>query len=488
MSLEQNTFFFFDRGLLQPQGLSNAAVHLCRARKDEQHNPLFTEGGLQTPPIPWEVRYDNAYPNVIFDAAENVYRCYYTLFTRDEDSAGVSRAERAQRAYRPTSGRQTSLAYAESRDGVHWVKPCLGLVDWEGSKENNLLFRYAHGTGVMLDEAETDPRKRYKLVTKIDHPYSEHSYMAVSFSPDGIHWEQMRRWPENNPAADSHNYVFRDPADGRFKLITRIWRQGLRVSALCESADFIHWSAPREIARGRGYEQQIYSMPVFPYRGLYLGLASMFHEGDRTAADFDTVDLTLRYGATPEHLDAVAGDEALIPRGEGRYPDGAFDCGCIFAAAPLMMEDKLCVYYMGGNGQHTNFRETSLARAFLYRDKLAYVAPRQGGGEMVVPTALLHIAGPVLEVLFDREAEGSLQVALYDRWNGQALPGCDFDDSRLSPAEDGYHRIDFAVSPDKLGRGTVCMVFKGRGVKLYALRGDVALGSFRRYYGEGHRG
>ena len=32
-----------------------------------------------------------------------------------------------------------SLCYAESDDGVNWVKPNLGLVSFEGSKENNIV-------------------------------------------------------------------------------------------------------------------------------------------------------------------------------------------------------------------------------------------------------------------------------------------------------------------------------------------------------------
>ncbi len=32
------------------------------------------------------------------------------------------------------------MCYAESRDGIHWDKPNLGLVSWEGSTENNIIF------------------------------------------------------------------------------------------------------------------------------------------------------------------------------------------------------------------------------------------------------------------------------------------------------------------------------------------------------------
>ena len=33
-----------------------------------------------------------------------------------------------------------AVAYAESRDGLHFTKPVLGLVEWNGSKANNLVF------------------------------------------------------------------------------------------------------------------------------------------------------------------------------------------------------------------------------------------------------------------------------------------------------------------------------------------------------------
>src|SRR5262249_16165739 len=31
------------------------------------------------------------------------------------------------------------LAYGTSRDGIHWEKPSLGIREWQGSKENNLV-------------------------------------------------------------------------------------------------------------------------------------------------------------------------------------------------------------------------------------------------------------------------------------------------------------------------------------------------------------
>src|SRR5262249_10800498 len=50
----------------------------------------------------------------------DVYRLYYTW-----DRGGV---------------KQALTGYAESRDGVHWWKPELGVVEFRGSKANNLIW------------------------------------------------------------------------------------------------------------------------------------------------------------------------------------------------------------------------------------------------------------------------------------------------------------------------------------------------------------
>ena len=72
-----------------------------------------------------------------------------------------------------------------------------------------------------------------------------------------------------------------------------------------------------------------------------------------------------------EKFDFAAMDQAVIPRGDGHYPDGEFDNSCIYASSPVTDGQKVWIYYMGGNGQHTNFRESSLGRAYWEVDKFA---------------------------------------------------------------------------------------------------------------------
>ena len=57
--------------------------------------------------------------------------------------------------------------YATSTDGISWTKPSLGLVEYQGSKDNNLLFRRSrldHMPQVIHTPWEQNPQHRYKLI------------------------------------------------------------------------------------------------------------------------------------------------------------------------------------------------------------------------------------------------------------------------------------------------------------------------------------
>lgn len=474
-----NKYFFFDRGIIQPQATRNFAVRTCKGVKDTENNPLFREDFFSEPSRKWEVRYDNGYPNLFYDPIMGIYRLYYTLFSHDPDSSGTPLENRIGKQYTPRGDRITSTAYAESKDGIHWVKPSLGLVEFEGSTDNNLLMMYAHGTSVMLDEQEIDPSKRYKLMTRVDYPGTR-GFMAVSFSADGLHWQELLPWPKHNPQADSHNFVFRDHTDGMYKLITRIWKNGMRVSAMCESSDFIHWSEPKEVLRGSGFANQVYSMPVFRCGKLFLGLASVFHEGDMDDTDFDTVDLELTMATQVDTFDFVAPRDHLIERGAGRYPTGEFDCGCIYASPPVEIDGKNYIYYMGGNGQHTNYRETSFARAAFEIDKWACLVPKNPDKESQVMTSMFHFYGETFEIMADIDHVSNLKVALFNHYRDQEpIEGYGFEDAALEPGENGYFRVRFSKPLMELSTKNPRIVIKSKNAKLYAIRGELAISTTR---------
>lgn len=466
-----NQYYFFDRGILNGYRMANVTVEVNRLKKDIQNNPLFWEDYFSDSPRRWEVRYDNGYPNVIYDEECGIYRCYYTLFTYDESSAATTLEQRKDAVYKPKESRITSLCYAQSKDGIHFEKPSLGLIEFEGSKENNILLRYAHGTGIMLDRQETDRKKRFKLVTKVEY-HSSRNFMAVAFSEDGIHFSDLIEWPEYNPAGDAHNFPFRDPCTGKYYVVTRIWKNGVRICAISESTDFINWSKPVEILRGEGFENQVYSMPVLPYNGIYLGFASMYHEGDATADNFDTVDVELQFASSLDHWDHVAPGQKLIPRGEGVYPEGEFDCGCIYSAAPVEKDGKLWFYYMGGNGRHTDFRETSLARGWLEKDKLAGCIPKKRQ-QAFVTTSHFVVYGEEVSILADLEENGELAVALGTK-SGKVYEGFEKENCRLERQKDGYYKISYEGRRlTELRNLPVSFHVYFKNAKIYALHGEL---------------
>ena len=467
-----NTYYFFDRGFLWGHALSGASIHPAKGQKSGL-NPMFTEEAA------WELRYDNSYPTVIYDPQDELYKLYYSIIVEDEECRTYPVSERLGRTYVPRYDRLVALGYAQSKDGWHWEKPNLGLVDYHGSKNNNLLLIKAHGAGVFLDEKETDPSKRFKMIALDDDPEEKErpdgrfAQMSYSFSPDGIHWEKLQPWPEHNPWGDTDNFPFRDPADNKFKVITRSWHHGMRVAVLCESDDFIHWSEEKPALHGLGYHDQIYSMPVFIHNGLYLGLASVYHEGDRTAPDFDCVDLELTYASDPTEFYYAAYGEPFIPRGKGTYHNGEFDCCCIFAAPPIIKDGKMHFYYMGGNGHHTNFRETSFGCITYDEDKFAYIAPTTQDESATVVTSAIKVEGDDLWILADFEENASLKAAVCAGSKYDPKDGFAFEDCKFTKDTSGWTKITFEKPLSELGGENCCVHFELKNVKLYAMKGDI---------------
>src|SRR6185437_3965272 len=78
------------------------------------------------------------------------------------------------------------LCYAESNDGVRWRKPELGLMDYDGSKQNNLVLgKDSHGACVFLDPRAV-AAERYKIAYV--RLVNKRWLVFGGTSADGIHW------------------------------------------------------------------------------------------------------------------------------------------------------------------------------------------------------------------------------------------------------------------------------------------------------------
>ncbi|MSU65626.1 MAG: hypothetical protein EXS38_05905 [Opitutus sp.] len=354
-------------------------------------NPLFAEEK------PWEVRFDNLYPNVVFDVRARLYRCWYSPFTLDPSTTETSRTQRATVPYQPHD-REMGICYATSRDGVHWEKPALGLIEFNGSKANNLVLRDPHGAGIFLDATERDSARRYKLFARAS---DRNRTIGVAFSPDGLHWSEIQLCPEINVPGDTHNNAFWSPEAGKYVGITRL-RTGQRLVARTESDDFIHWTKAVEILRGDPLNQT-YAMPVFRHAGVYLGLPMIF----RTVEDRVHCELAWSPDTVTWHrIDAGQPLIANSPRA------GDYDWGCVYAAAtPVFHEKEIRLYYGASNGPHTNWRDSFLALATLRPDGFAGFETAAGGRVGRITTKPLPCAGSQLQITADVTG-GNLGVTL----------------------------------------------------------------------------
>lgn len=428
--------------------------------------PLFKEEFFTTH-RQWEVRYDNGYPNVVYDPAAKQFRCYYTTFIKDDFSAKTPLEQRATLHYQPQWGRVVGLCVAISDDGITWSKPELNLVEFEGSKANNIVMLFAHGSSVLYDEDEVDPNRRYKLLTKIEYSPTDR-YMAVAFSADGLSFSQPIRWKKHNPQADTHNFVLKDRVSKEFHLITRIWKNGLRITAKSTSKDFLDWSEPVEILRGHGLQHQIYSMPVLQTEQGYLGLPSIYHEGNRSDKDFDNVDVTLAFSQDAHHWDFVDIQQPLIQRGQGVYPHGEFDCGCIYAAMPIQVGDDYHIYYMGGNGRHTDFRETGLGLAKVHRKKLAYYEPVEHKTGTFC-SAPMYLTGSTLYFMMEEGDMESMKVTICKRNGEPALSSKDLTIIK----HDSVYTCTIHVPYEMFYQQPLLLKIEFKQGKLYEFGGDI---------------
>ena len=81
------------------------------------------------------------------------------------------------------------LCLATSRDGKVWERPNLGLVEFAGNKNNNIVSlpieEHAQAAVVFYEPDDPDPRRRFKMSFE-SREYG--NQMAVAFSEDGLSW------------------------------------------------------------------------------------------------------------------------------------------------------------------------------------------------------------------------------------------------------------------------------------------------------------
>lgn len=265
-------------------------------------------------------------------------------------------------------------AYAESVDGVNWVKPKLGLVEYKGNKDNNLLaFEPVLGpinVKVLHEPEDPDPSRRYKLVA---HVYwlkggeKRHGTLVPYASADGFTWKSLVPiTPQNAELPESQLLLppmHIEPAGGLFKWDGMYVSSGqnpfpgtrpthARIVRQFRSRDFVEWSQTSHVAFvragqydlqpvGNAGRQSHEGISVWNRGNVLLGLMGLW-QGKTGQWPEITIDLAFVISNDGLQFREPIEERVYIPIG----PDGAWDQGGLVQGQGFEnVGDKTYLYY-----------------------------------------------------------------------------------------------------------------------------------------------
>ena len=153
--------------------------------------------------------------------------------------------------------------YAESKDGILFTKPELGLFEFEGSKKNNIVWMGTgtHNFAPMLDaNPDCTPDAKFKALA------GGGGGLVPFKSPDGIHWTQWKQKAVITKGAfDSQNLAFWNPVRKQYVDYHRGFRSGKRDIMIATSADFLTWTEPVWLDYQGVTPEHLYTNQITPY-------------------------------------------------------------------------------------------------------------------------------------------------------------------------------------------------------------------------------
>ena len=302
-------------------------------------------------------------------------------------------------------------AWPKAGDGIHWVRPELGLVEFQGSKKNNIILSgQVSNTFVPFKDTNPSakPGERYKALAALSDPRGLYAFA----SPDGVRWRKMSDAPViTRGKFDSQNVAFWDGARRRYRAYYREMRgpndeirpQGPQLGLdpkgpardvmTCTSEDFLQWSEPRWLQYPGAPREQLYLNQIRPYYRaphLLVGFPGRFMAGREIEKGLPiTEHPSYRYGSISETLFMSSRDgisfkrwgEAFIRPGPRRerwiYPASFPAYGLLVTPADTAdRPDELSLYVNDGGYWTANGKASRLRRYTLRID--GFVSARAG--------------------------------------------------------------------------------------------------------------
>jgi hypothetical protein len=288
-------------------------------------------------------------------------------------------------------GRYT--CYATSRDGIHWEKPVLDVL--QGTNVVHAGDR--DSCTVWLDLEENDPQRRYKMF--LSHGDGEWA-LSVYFSADGIHWGDAitrsgscgdRTTAFRNPFRKVWVYSIRDdePLFGR---IRRYWESpDVITAARWGAGEPLLWTGADNLDPRYAdlhVQPQLYNLDAVAYESILLGLFSIWRGQPSDRPKINEVVVGFSRDGFHWHRPSR---RALIPVSEHL---GDWNWGNVQSAGGccLVVGDQLRFYVSGRAGVPGSPASglCSTGLAILRRDGFASMDAVESGGMLTTRPVRFH--------------------------------------------------------------------------------------------------
>ncbi len=421
------------------------------------HKPERRNFVLDGADVPWEEYI--GYPAIM--KIGDTYRMYYQArASLSPDLNPVNKKE--------------MYCVAFSKDGKTFTRPSLGKIEFQGSKDNNIMIledRFIDNFTIHYDENPDCPAdEKFKALSLMFHNppikredgselYTELLYYK---SADGINFE-YERVLDVPGVFDSYNIVFWDADSSEYKMYIRDFHNAdgsrstyapvaamelaYRDVRITTSKDFVNWTAPELITFEDGnIHMQLYTGMIVQYkRGkMFLGLPTRYNnrpdDKESLAALPQWGGLRKQWNDEKNRGGSVANDTGIMTSRDGRHFnrwDGAYMTTGIerpdnwaygngYISIPPIETDsdfdgdvkELSIYNIQGH----NVTTPRIMRYALRLDGFySWHAGFSGGTVMTVP---MTFEGKELEINFATSALGHIRIFVCDE-NGKEIEGYD---------------------------------------------------------------
>ena len=225
---------------------------------------------------PWEGDGCNSYSIVKIG---DTYRAYYLAWEMMNKACTAHLVEN-----------EHFVCCLESADGIHWTRPNLGICEFEGSFDNNIILNFSNCdfddmVHVFMDENPACPAdEKFKAIG-----HDKYKALSCYVSADGIRFR--KGWKLTDVGKfDTHNIAFWSPEKNCYFAYIRdfhdrkkgkSWNSAIRDVRVMTSPDFKTWTVPEQIDFGGAEDYPLYTNEVQRYPRaphIFIGFPSRYME------------------------------------------------------------------------------------------------------------------------------------------------------------------------------------------------------------------